>query len=306
MLFLFAALFGVAGLRFYLYLHAMKPILIENLAQICENYDAILSDVWGVIHNGASQYVPAVKALQTFRAKGKPVVLISNAPRPNSQIPPQLNKFGISEETYDAIVTSGDATIEAARKYGTKALRIGGAKDDFFFESIGVQYVGIEEAEFIVCTGPRDDLVETAEDYREELRQLAQYKLPFICANPDRVVQLGDRLIYCGGALADIYAEYSGEVVMAGKPFSPIYEMCFEKLTNINNAPILKSRILCIGDGPITDILGANEQGLDCLFVAGGIHGEELKGPNGLDEEKTYEFLSSQNLSAKYAIFELE
>lgn len=296
----------VAQVWFCLYLRPMKPELIKNLAQIWENYDAILSDVWGVIHNGANQYAPAVNALQAFRKRAKPVVLISNAPRPNSQIPPQLDRLGIKPETYDTIVTSGDATIEAARKYGTRAFRIGGAKDDFFFDSIGVQYVSIEEAEFIICTGPRNDLVETAEDYRDELRQLAQFKLPFICANPDRVVQMGDRLIYCGGALADIYAEYFGEVVMAGKPFSPIYEICFDKLEEITGKRPDKSRILCIGDGPITDVLGANRQGLDCLFVAGGIHGEELKGVNGLDEDKTIKFLKSQNLAAKYAIYELE
>ncbi len=284
----------------------MKPILIENLAQISENYDAILSDVWGVIHNGARQYSPAVAALQAFRAKNKPVILISNAPRPNSQIPPQLERFGISGQTYDAIITSGDATIEAARNFGKKAFRIGGKKDDFFFESIDAEYTDAADADFIICTGPRDDLTETAEDYRQELKELASLKLPFICANPDRIVQLGDRLIYCGGALADIYAEYGGEIIMAGKPFAAIYQICFKKLETIIQKPLVKSRILCIGDGPITDVLGANNQNLDCLFVAGGIHGEELKGPNGLDEAKAIEFLEAQNLEAKYTIFELE
>lgn len=291
---------------FYLYWQAMKPQIIENLAQISENYDAVLSDVWGVIHNGARQYSPAVAALQAFRNSGKPVLLISNAPRPNSQIPPQLERFGIGGQTYDAIVTSGDATIEAARSFGRKAFRIGGEKDNFFFETIGAEYVDIDEADYIVCTGPRDDLTETAEDYREELRQMAERKLPFICANPDRIVQLGDRLIYCGGALADIYSEYGGQVVMAGKPFAAIYQMCFEKLEAITQKPIDKARILCIGDGPITDVLGANNQSLDCLFVAGGIHGEELKSENGLDEGKTIEFLSAQNLKSKYAIYELK
>lgn len=279
--------------------------IISNLAQIAENYDAILSDVWGVIHNGARQYSPAVAALQAFRQSGKTVVLISNSPRPYFQIPPQLASMGIGAETYDLIVTSGDATSLLARKYGTKALRFGPPKDDVFFEGIGVQYVGVDEAEFIVCTGPRDDLTETADDYRAELAKLAKTKLPFICANPDKVVQMGDRLISCGGALADIYAEYGGEVVMAGKPFAPIYEMCFAGLKEINGTPIDKSRILCIGDGPVTDVLGAANQKLDCLFVAGGISGDTLLGDNGLDKDKTLAFLGAQNLGAKYAIHEL-
>ncbi|KAF0186849.1 MAG: HAD family hydrolase [Hyphomonadaceae bacterium] len=284
----------------------MKTQIITKLSQISDNYDAIFCDVWGVIHDGYKQYRPAVLALQEFRKRGKPVVLISNAPRPSKLIPLQLNRLEIEPSTYDEIVTSGDACINIINNMGRKAYKLGPEKDLGLYDALDVDFVNIDEAQFIVCSGPRDDLNDKVEDYRDELREMAKTGIPFVCANPDRVVQMGDRLIPCAGALADIYEEYGGEVIMPGKPNAPIYELTEQKAEAILSRKLERSRILCIGDGIQTDIQGAQNQGLDCLFVAGGIHAEELWGIDGLDEAKTEAFLAQNKLYAKYAIAELE
>ncbi len=280
----------------------MTVSLISAFSEISQNYETVFCDVWGVIHNGRAQFPDATKALREYRQNGGKVILISNSPRPCDLIPPQLLGMNIGNDIYDAIVTSGDATIMEARKYGKKALRLGPPKDDEFFGRIGVEYVAIEEAQFIVCTGPRDDLNETAESYRGELREMVSHNLPFICANPDKMVQHGDKIIPCGGALADIYEELGGKVIMAGKPFAPIYEMTRAKAREVLGHDIADNKILCIGDGLKTDVLGANNQNLDCLFVADGIHAADLMENGVLDVAKTNNFLATHSLSAKFAM----
>lgn len=280
----------------------MKTIIIENLKQIAPNYDAIFCDIWGVIHNGRNAFWPAIDALKEFRSHNKPVILISNSPRPSDKIPMQLEGMNIQNDCYDGIITSGDATILACREYGNKAYRLGPPKDDFFFNAIGAQYVGIDDADYIVCTGPRDDLNESAISYRDELRELLAHDLPFICANPDKMVQHGDKIIPCGGALADIYEELGGTVIMAGKPFAPIYKMTIEECAKVLGNVPENSKILCIGDGLNTDVRGANLQNFDCLFVADGIHANDMKDENVLNAIKTANFLENAGLHAKYAI----
>lgn len=280
----------------------MQIKIIDTLAQISNQYDAVFCDIWGVIHNGRAQFPNAIIALKAFREQGKKVILISNSPRPSPHIPPQLQTMDIDNSCYDAIVTSGDATIMTAREYGQSAYRLGPPKDDIFFSAIGVNYVDIDKAQYIVCTGPRDDLNESAESYRDELAQLVKHNLPFICANPDKMVQHGDKIIPCGGALADIYEELGGKVVMAGKPYSPIYEMVLKEATKLLGHTPDNSKILCIGDGLKTDVLGANNQNYDCLFIADGIHANDMKDENGLSATKTQAFLENAGLKAKYGM----
>lgn len=275
--------------------------IINNLSEISNNYDLILCDIWGVIHNGVAQYETAVNALIKFKQNGGKVVLISNAPRPSVQIPAQLEALGIGADSYDAIITSGDATIISAHEIGSKAYKIGGPKDDFMFKTIGAEYTDAQNAEYIICTGLRDDLNETTKDYIKELETLKNLNLTMICANPDKIVQYGDRLIECGGALAEYYENIGGKVIMAGKPYPPIYDLAFAAAGKFE-----KSRTLCIGDGINTDVRGAFNQQLDCIFVTGGIHAAELSTNNALDAKKTADFLNHHGLDAKYAIMELE
>jgi HAD superfamily hydrolase (TIGR01459 family) len=280
----------------------MTAQIISHLHDIAEQYDAVLCDVWGVIHNGRTAFGESCDALAAFRAQGKPVVLISNAPRPSSIIPGQLEYLGVRRDAWDAIVTSGDATRAEIEKRGPRGYKIGPSKDEGLYEGLPVDFRPIESADYVICTGLRDDLSEPPQSYRSELAALAARNLPFICANPDRVVQFGGQLIPCAGALADIYEELGGEVIMAGKPFAPIYDLTVAAAERLAGASIARDRLLCIGDGVQTDVAGAFNQKLDCLFVATGIHAQELSGAAGLDSKKVDAFLAHHNTVARWAI----
>ncbi len=280
----------------------MTARIISHLAEISHHYDAVLCDVWGVIHNGRAAYPDACKALTEFRALGKLVILISNAPRPSSIIPGQLEHLKVRRDAWDAIVTSGDATRAEIERRGPRGYKIGPSKDEGLYDGLPVDFRPIESADYVICTGLRDDLTEPPESYRPELAALAARNLPFICANPDRVVQFGGHLIPCAGALADIYEELGGEVIMAGKPFSPIYELTIAAAEAAAGKSLDRARLLCIGDGVQTDVAGAFNQKLDCLFVAAGIHAKELSGADGLESLKVDAFLAANKTHARWAI----
>jgi HAD superfamily hydrolase (TIGR01459 family) len=284
------------------YQSSMTARIIQSLAEISSHYDAVLCDVWGVIHNGRTAYQSGCDALAAFRALGKPVILISNAPRPSSIIPGQLAHLGVRRDSWDAIVTSGDATRAEIERRGPRGYKIGPSKDEGLYEGLPVDFRPIETAEYVICTGLRDDLSDPPESYRTELAALAARNLPFVCANPDRVVQFGGQLIPCAGALADIYEELGGEVIMAGKPFPPIYDLTLAAAEAAAGKPLDRARLLCIGDGVQTDVAGAFNQKLDCLFVAAGIHADELSGADGLDSSKVDAFLAANKTHARWAI----
>lgn len=280
----------------------MTATIISNLAQISDQYDAVLCDVWGVIHNGRSAYQDACAALSRFRDQGKPVILISNAPRPSSIIPGQLDFLKVPRTAWDGIVTSGDATRAEIEQRGPRGYKIGPSKDEGLYEGLPVDFRPIETADYVICTGLRDDLSEPPESYRSELAALVARDLPFICANPDRVVQFGGQLIPCAGALADIYEELGGRVIMAGKPFAPIYDLTIAAAQTAAGKHLDRARLLCIGDGVQTDVAGAFNQQLDCLFVAAGIHAQELSGEAGLESGKVDAFLAANSTHARWAI----
>ena len=251
------------------------PLLTDRLSTIASRYDALLCDAWGVIHDGVNLFPGAGEALERFRAERGPVIILTNAPRPSSIIPAQLDRLGLPRSAYDAVVTSGDATRAAIMaRLPAPAFRLGPEKDDPLYEGVDIDFVPIEDASFIVCTGLFDDQNEQPEAYRPLLEKGAARGLPMICANPDIVVRWGGRLIYCAGALAEIYKELGGEVIYGGKPHRPIYELALSKVAAIRGAPLSPSRTLAVGDGLHTDIAGANAQGIDVVFVvgSGGVH----------------------------------
>lgn len=275
--------------------------LPAGLSELADRYDALLCDVWGVIHNGRESFPAACEALARWRAEVGPVVLISNAPRPSLAIHSQLDHFKVPREAWTAFVTSGDATraLLAERSPGP-AWTIGPARDAPLYEGLGLAFADAEDAAFIAVTGPYDDETETPEDYRRRFEIAVERGLTMICANPDRVVQRGDQLIYCGGSLADLYEDMGGKVLMAGKPYAPIYELA---LHEAGDTP--KARVLCIGDGVITDVKGADDQGLDCLFIAKGIHGDAAMREGRLDAALVEGLLAEEDVSAKYAMSDL-
>lgn len=277
------------------------PTHAPRLADIAHHYDAILCDVWGVIHNGRAAFPDAVKALSAFRATGKPVILISNAPRPNKFIPPQLDHLGVTRDAWDAIVTSGDATRAEIGRRGGRVYQIGPDKDSGLYDGFEVAFVSVNDADYIVCTGPREELTETGEEYRDEFASLIARDLTMVCANPDKVVQFGGRLIPCAGALADIYEAMGGKVVMAGKPYAPIYAMTYDQIAAKLGRSVDKSRLLAIGDGAGTDVTGAAREGIDCLFVGSGIHGADVGTGARMDMERAGQFLASKGTRARWA-----
>ena len=285
------------------------PTPLPNLGAVSADYDILLCDVWGVIHNGRESWPDAFGALTRFNQEGGHVVLISNSPRPAHDVIAQLDGLGVPRDSWKAFVTSGDATrMELQRRAPGPVWIVGPERDAPLYAGLDLQRAdSVADAAFISVTGPVDDTVETPEDYRERLAAGVARDLELICANPDRVVQRGDQIIYCGGALADVYEDLGGRVVMAGKPFGPIYELALKEAEALLGRSVDRSRVLCIGDGVVTDVLGANAQGLDCLFVAQGIHGDAARGADGsLDAAGAAALLKAETAYARYATLDLK
>ena len=257
---------------------------VEQLRDLVAGVDVVLSDIWGVVHNGLVAFPEACEALHCFRKQGGAVILITNAPRPADSVQRQLRKFGIADDSYDAIVSSGDLTRHfVAGHPGRKLFWLGPEKHSSIHRGLDPVLAPLDEADYIVCTGLYDDETESAEDYRAMLLKARERKLTLICANPDIVVERGDRLIYCAGAVAELYRELGGEVIFYGKPHRPIYERAMELAAERHGRPTELSRVLAIGDSVRTDLAGAHGFGIDCLFVTRGIHAEDFAGLDQLD-----------------------
>ena len=257
---------------------------VEQLRGLVDGVEVILSDIWGVVHNGLESFPEACEALHTYRQRGGTVILITNAPRPADSVQRQLRKLGVADETYDAIVSSGDLTRNFVADHpGKKMFWIGPDRDSSLHRGLDAVMAPLEQADYIVCTGLFDDETESAEDYRAMMLQARQHKLPLICANPDIVVERGDRLIYCAGAIAELYRELGGEVIFYGKPHRPIYERAMALAAERRGQPTSLDRVLAIGDSVRTDLTGALGFGIDCLFLTRGIHSEEFEGIDQLD-----------------------
>jgi HAD superfamily hydrolase (TIGR01459 family) len=257
---------------------------VEQLRDLVGGVEVILSDIWGVVHNGLESFPEACEALHTYRQQGGTVILITNAPRPADSVQRQLRKLGVADDTYDAIVSSGDLTRHyVAGHPGRKVFWVGPERDSSIYRGLDLTLGPIEQADYIVCTGLFDDETETAEDYRDTLLQARERQLTLICANPDIVVERGDRLIFCAGAIAELYRELGGEVIFYGKPHRPIYDRAMELATERRGRAIPLDRVLAIGDSVRTDLAGAHGFGINCLFVTRGIHAEEFAGVDQLD-----------------------
>lgn len=282
------------------------PTAIQGLSELAAHYDVLLCDVWGVIHNGRESFPEACAALARFRAEVGPVILISNAPRPNEPIIAQLDSLGVPREAWTRLVTSGDATrVLLAERGPGPVWKIGPERDAPLYDGLDLAEGGPEDAAFISVTGPYDDENDEPGDYRARFQTCVARGLDLICANPDIVVQRGDRLIYCGGALAQLYESLGGRAVMAGKPYAPIYEMALAEAAAHLGRPVDPARVLCVGDGLPTDVRGANARNLDILFVANGIHGGETVGVDGLRLEVVNDLLRQEGLQANWTVADM-
>ena len=254
------------------------PVAIyDRFSLLAPRYDIVLCDVWGVVHNGVRAYAEACEALARFRTGGGTVILITNAPRPSGWVIRQLDCFGISRDAYDGVTTSGDVTRNVMSGRGGRAVfHVGPERDISIFDGLGVRFSPVETAEYAVCTGLFDDTTETPEDYRSLLETMHGRRMFMLCANPDLVVERGGELVYCAGAIADLYVGMGGEALYAGKPHRPIYDLALSIAAAARGTGAPPTRVLAIGDLLRTDVTGALALGIDALFVSGGIHAEEL------------------------------
>ncbi|GGA05237.1 TIGR01459 family HAD-type hydrolase [Neptunicoccus cionae] len=280
--------------------------IIENLSEISANYDAVFCDLWGCLHNGQRPFAEAVRALETYRDSGGIVLLLTNSPRPAPSVEVQLDGIGVARDLYQSVATSGDSARAALASghYGTNVFHIGPERDLPFFApdpSIpgleNINRVPLDKAEAIVCTGLFDDQTETPDDYAAIFLEAKNNGLDLLCANPDIVVDHGDKRIYCAGALAAEYTARGGTSHYFGKPHPPIYDLARRRLSEVAGREIENRRILCIGDGIHTDILGAINEDMDSLFISGGLAAEETATAPQPDPQKLETFLSSHSLS---------
>lgn len=286
--------------------------LIASLAEISAPYDVLLCDLWGCLHNGKALYPEAVAALQGFRARGGAVVLLTNAPRTHHAVRRRLDAMGLPEDAYDVIAASGDATQVAMLQgaVGRKLWHLGPGKDEDLFSMIPdwlrdqppIERVSFEEAEGIICTGPLDEFNDTPEDYRGRFLSAKARGLKMLNANPDLVVDVGETRIYCAGALAQLYEEMGGEVISFGKPHPPVYDYARAQLAALGiNADA--DRILAIGDGVRTDIRGAQGEGIDAVFVTGGLEAHRFgPDPEHPNPDDLALWLGETDLTPRYAI----
>ncbi len=289
--------------------------IIANLADLTGRYDAVFCDLWGCLHDGRAPFPSAVAALQSFRKTGGRVVLLTNAPRPKSSVAAQLKQMGCPRDVWDEIVTSGDAAQYAmlAGAVGREVAFIGAPKDEPFFTEFSddlatfaasqppIARVPMDRATGIVCTGLRDDLTETPADYHAALLLGKTLGLPMLCANPDLVVDYGDRRLFCAGALAAEYEKLGGTALYFGKPHPPIYDLARRRLAAMGLRD--EAQILCIGDGIGTDVQGGMSEGLDTLFVTGGLAADQF-GPDvdNPDRNLLTHWLDARMMSATFAI----
>lgn len=252
---------------------------VARLSELAARYDAFILDLWGCLHNGVRPYPGVVDAMRQLRARGKQLLVLSNAPRRAQSVAENLPRFGLDPALFDHVLTSGEMAWRALaapsddwhRALGRRCLRIGPGRDSSMLEGNDlIRAEGVDDADFLLATGPMDDSFGLAE--HESLLAAARARdLPMVCANPDLVVVRGEERLICAGALARRYGELGGAVRHHGKPFASVYVEALAMLGGFERA-----RILAIGDGLMTDVKGASEAGIDSALIPGGILGEPL------------------------------
>jgi HAD superfamily hydrolase (TIGR01459 family) len=284
------------------------PEIIDRFAPLRRAYDVLLCDVWGVVHNGLESFPAACEALRRFRGSGGAVILITNAPRPGDGVVRILDRFKVPRESYDAIVSSGDVTRGVVEsRLSERVFHIGPERDLPIFAGLNVSFAPVETADYVVCSGLFDDTRETPADYRELLAAMRARSLFMLCANPDIVVERGEDLIYCAGALADAYADIGGEVLYCGKPHAPIYETAIGQAARVRGGePPPLNRVLAIGDSIRTDLKGAAMFGIDCLFIVSGIHAADVQSAGAHDLSGLLEAFGAAGVAPKAVMRKLQ
>jgi HAD superfamily hydrolase (TIGR01459 family) len=259
------------------------PPIIANAGPLLGRYRVLFCDVWGVVHDGRRAYAAAGDALARFRAGGGIVILVSNAPYPEARVAHVLDGKGVRRDTWDAIVSSGDIARQHVADEGYRRVHCIGPepRDSSLFDSLPAERAPLSEAEAIVCSGLLRDRTETADDYRPLLETALARRLPFVCANPDLMVDVGPDRLPCAGAIAAVYESMGGPVFWAGKPHPIAYDTALARAAGLCGRLVEKNEILAIGDALRTDVAAAEASGIDALFIAGGLHRHDTM-PDGV------------------------
>lgn len=276
------------------------PPRIAGLSEIVGDYRFILCDAWGVLHNGLRAYDVAVDALRRARGAGKRVLIVTNAPRPRSRVLDLFTRLGVDHDAFDDIVTSGDVAHEHfAGRPRLKVHHLGPDRDRPIYDGTEVVLVSEDDAELISCTGLLNDEVETPDDYADALARWKVRGIPMLCANPDKVVERGHKLVWCAGAIAERYEEMGGAVVSLGKPHAPIFDASLQRFRAMSGERVAKEAVLVIGDSLETDLRGAAGAGIDALFVTAGIHSDAYGPRENPDADKVGAILKDARLGAR-------
>jgi HAD superfamily hydrolase (TIGR01459 family) len=254
---------------------------IPSLASIADQYDVILIDVWGVTHNGVKPFPKAIAAYETLKAMGKTLVILSNAPRLPSITRERLSAMGIDDALFDDVMTSGLECHDALRDrpnafyqgLGDKLFHIGPERDRTVFEGLAYMQVNsVDDADFLLITGT-DGWETNADAYKDRLARALVRNLPAVCANADKLVQNGDQLVICAGAVADAYRTMGATSIYThGKPNTDIFKAAHDLANTKRQEDVPLSRVLMLGDSLATDIRGSNMYGIDCVFTQSGVH----------------------------------
>lgn len=283
------------------------PPILENAGSLLSAYDVLFCDVWGVVHNGLTAFERACAALQKFRQNGGTVILVSNAPVPKYRVAAMLETRNVPTDCWDDIVSSGAIALEHIKERGFERLYLIGPRDrdQAFFKMVDAKSTHLDTAQAIACTGLTDDRSETPEDYLPLLRKAHGLNIPFVCANPDLLVDVGGTLLYCAGAIADLYENMGGRVFWAGKPHLNAYETAHAIAESLRDSNVPRAKCLVIGDAIRTDLKGAENFGCDALFVASGIHRHEAMDGTALSRAKLSALFPPGTPGAKGAMVEL-
>ena len=286
--------------------------ILDSLADISEQYDALFCDLWGCVHDGIRALPAAVEALRAFKAEGGTVVLVTNSPRPRASVAAQIARMGVPDDSWDVIATSGDSARAAMFEgvVGEKIWHIGERHDAPFFEPlelltdpVAIEKVDLEDAEGIVCTGPFDPMADPSV-LRPQFLLAKTRGLKLLCANPDIVVDRGETREWCAGALAQLYTEMGGESLYFGKPHPPIYDLARRRLQKMGKF-IPDDRILAVGDGIHTDVQGGMGENIDTLFITGGLARVETGTAEQPDPAQLAQFLTRAQMEPSYCIGQL-
>ena len=258
--------------------------LIQGIHALERPYKGLVVDLWGVMHNGKALFTEAVAALTVAKAAGQSVTLLSNAPRRRTAALANLDRLGLSRRLFDNLITSGEVAWQALNggavaAWGSEVFFFGAAQDQEMKQALkGMRFVEtLNEAAWILNVGPEAGQIDTS-PFQGFLDAALARNLPMVCANPDLIVRRGSRIEICAGAVAQAYEAAGGKVVWFGKPHGQVYQAVFD------SCGLKASELLAVGDSFKTDVLGAQRQGLDVLYVNSGIHGTVVGHPLKMDK----------------------